>query len=183
MMKLLDISMVKRVASPRHRKVHLRHDPWEVLALLVRLAAVGLLSWDGWAHLHLWQDGYRHIPTIGPLFLVGAVSAMAVAAGLLLRPSRLLGLAGAGVEIGILAGLLVSVNFGLFGFKESLSAPFAVESIVVESVAVLTLVGWVMVDLMKDTPTATAANCVPPPASKDNRRAARVAHLLRNDLP
>jgi hypothetical protein len=50
-------------------------------------------------------------------------------------------------------------------------------------VAVLTLVGWVMVDLMKDTPTATAANCVPPPASKDNRRAARVAHLLRNDLP
>jgi hypothetical protein len=101
MMKLLDISMVKRVASPRHRKVHLRHDPWDVLALFVRLMAVGLLSWDGWAHLHLWQDGYRHIPTIGPLFLVGAVSAMAVAAGLLLRPSRLLGLAGAGVEIGI----------------------------------------------------------------------------------
>ncbi len=122
MMKLLDISMIKRVASPRHRKVHLRHDPWEVSALFVRLVAVGLLSWDGWAHLHLWQDGYRHIPTIGPLFLVGAVSAMAVAAGLLLRPSRLLGLAGAGVEIGILAGLIVSVNFGLFGFKESLSA-------------------------------------------------------------
>jgi hypothetical protein len=183
MMKLLNVSSIKHVASPRHRKVHLHHDPWEVLALSLRLVAVGLLSWDGWAHLHLWQDGYRHIPTIGPLFLAGAVSALAVAAGLLLRPSRLLGLAGAGVEIGILAGLIVSVNFGLFGFKESLSAPFAVESIVVESVAVLTLVGWVMVDLMKDTPPAPAANGVAQPAPQDNRRAARVAHLLRNDLP
>jgi hypothetical protein len=113
----------------------------------------------------LWQDGYRHIPTIGPLFLAGAVSALVVAAGLLLRPSRLLGLAGAGVEIGILAGLVVSVNFGLFGFKESLSAPFAVESIVVETAAVLTLVGWVIVDLMKDShpPTVAIGAAQPPP--------------------
>jgi hypothetical protein len=57
MMKLFDVSMVNRVASPRHREVHLRHDPGEVLALSLRLVAVGLLSWDGWAHLHLWQDG------------------------------------------------------------------------------------------------------------------------------
>jgi hypothetical protein len=174
MMKLLDISIIKRVASPRHRKVHLHRDPSEVLALFLRLVAVGLLSWDGWAHLHLWQDGYRNIPTIGPLFLVGAVSALTVAAGLLLRPSRLLGLAGAGVEIGILAGLVVSVNFGLFGFKESLSAPFAVESIVVEIAAALTLVGWVMVDLMKDTHSATATDDVAQPPSEGNRPKAEV---------
>jgi hypothetical protein len=124
MMKLLDVSMVKRVASPHHRKVHLRHDPGEVLALSIRLVAVGLLSWDGWAHLHLWQDGYRHISAIGPLFVGGAVSALARAGGLLLRPSRLLGL--------------------------------AVESIVVEIAAAVTLVGWAMVDLMKDTHSATA---------------------------
>ena len=104
MMKLLDVSMVKRVASPRHRKVHLRNDPGKMLALSLRLVAVGLLSWVGWAHLHLLADGYRHIPTIGPLFLAGAVSALAVAVGLLLRPSRLLGLAGAGVVLGICAG-------------------------------------------------------------------------------
>ena len=47
MMKLLDVSIVKHVASPRHRKVHLHHDPWEVLALFLRLVAVALLSWDG----------------------------------------------------------------------------------------------------------------------------------------
>ena len=135
---------------------------------------MGLLSWVGWAHLHLWQDGYRHIPAIGPLFLAGAVSALAVAAGLLLRPSRLLGIAGAGVVIGILAGLVVSVNFGLFGFKESLSAPFAIESIVVETTAAITLVGWVMVDLMKDTHRATATDDGAQPPSQDNRRAEAV---------
>lgn len=107
--------------------------------------AVGLLSWDGWARWQLWQNGYRDLPTIGPLFLIGGVSALAVAAGLLLRPSRLVGIAGTGVEIGILAGLIVSVNFGLFGFKESLSAPFAVESIWMEAVAAVTLVAWVIV--------------------------------------
>lgn len=94
MMKFLDVSVIEHVASPHHRKVHLRSEPGEVLALFLRLGAVGLLSWDGWAHLHLWQDGYRHIPTIGPLFLAGAVSALAVAAVLLLRPSRLLGFVG-----------------------------------------------------------------------------------------
>jgi hypothetical protein len=175
MMKLFDVSMVKRVASPHHRKVHLLHDPAELLALSLRLVAVGLLSWDGWAHLHLWQDGYRHISAIGPLFLGGAVSALALAAGLLLRPSRLLGLAGAGLEIGILAGLAVSVNFGLFGFKESLSAPLAVESIVVEIAAAVTLVGWVMVDLIKDTHSATATDAVAEPPSLGNRRAAGIS--------
>ena len=174
MMKLLDVSIIKHVASPRHRKVHLHHDPWEVFGLFLRLVAVGLLSWDGWAHLHLWQDGYRHIATIGPLFLVGAVSALAVAAVLLLRPSRLLSFVGAGVEIGILAGLVVSVNFGLFGFKESLSAPFAVESIVVEAAAVLTLVGWVIVDLMKDKYPAAITNGAEQPPPEGDRPTARL---------
>src|SRR5580658_3129270 len=98
-----------------------------------------------------WQDGYRHIPTIGPLFLVGAVSALVVAAGLLGRPSRLIGALGIGVVLGILAGLIVSVNVGLFGFKESLSSPFAGESIVLEMTAALTLVGWIALDLIKET--------------------------------
>jgi hypothetical protein len=174
MMKLLDVSVIKQFASPRHRKVHLRNEPVEVFALSLRLVAVGLLSWDGWAHLHLWQNGYRHIPTIGPLFLIGAISALAVAAGLLLRPSRLLGLGGAGVEAGILAGLIVSVNFGLFGFKESLSAPFAVESIVLETAAVVTLVGWVMVDLMKEKQLATSVNHVAQPRPEGDRPTAGV---------
>ena len=99
----------------------------------------------------MWEEGYRHIPTIGPLFLVAAVSALVFGVGLLGRPSRLLGLLGFGTVTGILAGLIVSVNVGLFGFTESLTAPFAVESIVLEIAAAVTLAAWIAVDLLAES--------------------------------
>jgi len=129
----------------------------EILELSLRLVSVVLLSAVGWVHLHLWQAGYRHIPTIGPLFLAAAVSASAVAAGLLVRPTRLIGVLGFGVVMGILAGLIVSVNVGLFGFNESLSAPFAVESIVLETAAAVTLAAWIAVDLLEESGQAERA--------------------------
>jgi hypothetical protein len=128
----------------------LRNDRVDVFALGLRLISVALLSADGWVHLHLWQDGYRHISTIGPLFLTGAVSALVIAAVLLVRPSRLIATSGFGLVMGILAGFLVSVNFGLFGFKEALSAPYAGESIALEIAAGAALGTWTVVDLIKD---------------------------------
>ena len=139
------------LVSPRHRKTRLRSDRVEILALLLRLVSVGLLGVVGWVHLHLWQQGYRHIPTIGPLFLAAAVSAGLVGAVLLARPSRLIGLLGVGLSASILGGLILSVNVGLFGFKESLSAPFAVESIVLEMAAAVTLSAWMAVDLVLES--------------------------------
>jgi hypothetical protein len=150
-MGLPDVSGVRRVASPHHRKACLGDGWGEILALIIHLVAIGLLSAVGWIHLHLWQLGYRHIPTIGPLFLAGAVTALVVAVGLLGRPSRLIALLGFGVTAGILAGLIASVNVGLFGFKESLSAPFAVESILLEIAAAITLAGWIAVDRMEES--------------------------------
>jgi hypothetical protein len=129
----------------------------EILALFLRLVSIGLLGALGWVHLHLWQQGYRHIPTIGPLFLAAAVSAALVGFCLLVRASRLVGLAGVGLSLGILAGLIVSVNVGLFGFKESLSAPFAVESILLEVAAGLTLGAWMVVDLVQESRNARPA--------------------------
>ena len=173
MTRLFDVSGLRRVASPRHRKVHLRGDWVEILALVLRLVGVGLLSAVGWIHLHLWQTGYRHIPTIGPLFLAAAVSAFVIGAGLLARPSRLMGLSGIGLVMGVLAGLIVSVNLGLFGFKESLSAPFSVESIVLEIAAAVTVAAWMAVDFMKEgrqtelTQAAPAISSTTPHASVD----------------
>jgi hypothetical protein len=146
----LNASPAWRAVSSRHRRSDIRGDRVEVLALLLRLVAVGLLGAVGWVHLHLWQEGYRHIPTIGRLFLVAAVSALVVGVGLLGRPSRLIGLLGFGTAIGILGGLLVSVNVGLFGFTESLTTPFAVESIVLEIAAAVTLAAWMAVDLLAE---------------------------------
>jgi hypothetical protein len=118
------------------------------VALSLRLAAIALLGAMAWIHLHLWQTGYRHIPTIGPLFLAGVLAAAGVAAFLLARPSRLVGILALAVDAGILAALIGSINIGLFGFTESLEAPFVVESIVIETLAALALALWITVDRM-----------------------------------
>jgi hypothetical protein len=116
------------------------------VALSLRLAAIALLGAVAWIHVHLWQTGYRHIPTIGPLFLIGAVAASVVAAILLARPSRLLGMLALAVDTGILAALIGSINLGLFGFTESLNAPFVKESILIETMAALALALWIVVN-------------------------------------
>src|SRR6516164_6937550 len=115
----------RRRASTRQTTTSPR--PYDFLALALRLAAIALLSVVAWIHLHLWQSGYRHIPTVGPLFLAAVVAA-------------------AGVDAGILAALIGSINLGLFGFTESLNAPFVVESILIETLAALALALWITLD-------------------------------------
>jgi hypothetical protein len=117
----------------------------------LRLGSASLLIVVGWIHLHLWQEGYRLIPTIGPLFLAAATTAFVVAVTLVVRPARVVGLLGIATVVGILGGLIISVNAGLFGFKESLTAPFAVESIVLELTAAVSLAGWIFVDLRAES--------------------------------
>jgi hypothetical protein len=150
-MSRLGVSGALWIASPRYRKDNLHRDWVKVPLAVLRLVAVALLGAVGWVHLHLWQAGYRHIPTIGPLFLVAAVSAFALAAGMLVRPSRFIGLSGFALVMGILAGLIVSINVGLFGFTESLLAPFAVESLWLELAAAVTLASWMAVDIMEES--------------------------------
>ncbi|MCU1363958.1 MAG: conserved rane protein of unknown function [Acidimicrobiaceae bacterium] len=151
MMSRSDVVDTWPALSAHHRKVRLRGDRAEIGLLVLRLVAVGLLISIGWLHVDLWRSGYRYLPTIGPLFLVAATVAMAAALGMLVRPSRLIGLLGIGLVSGILVGLIISVSVGLFGFYETLSAPFAVESVVLEFAAALTLASWVALDAMKDS--------------------------------
>jgi hypothetical protein len=125
-----------------------RLGPFDVVALALRLAAIALLCTVAWIHLHLWQSGYRHIPTIGPLFLAAVLAAAGVAVLLLARPSRTLAILALAVDAGILAALIGSINTGLFGFTESLDAPFVVESMVIETMAALAVALWITVDRM-----------------------------------
>jgi hypothetical protein len=110
--------------------------------LVLRVACVGLLIWVAGIHLHLWSEGYKHIPTNGPLFLLDAVAGIALAAVLLLWPRPLVGLLGVGFMLSTLAGLIVSINIGLFGFQESSSASFVFLSILLESVGAFALLVW-----------------------------------------
>jgi len=84
--------------------------------LLLRVAGAGLLAATGAIHLDLYLTGYRTIPTIGWLFLLQVIAAFALAIAVLLSGRRLAAAAGAGFALATLAGYLLSIWVGLFGF-------------------------------------------------------------------
>jgi hypothetical protein len=95
----------------------------------------------------LWSSGYRTIPTIGPLFLIQGVAGVLLAVVLLSWRRLLIVITAAGFLIATTGGLLWSTSFGLFGFKDTLAAPYAGLSLGVEGVGavVLAAVGIVLV--------------------------------------
>jgi len=115
------------------------------VALALQLAGAGLLGWISWVHWHLWQLGYKDIPTDGPFFLIDAISAILLAVALLAWRRPLTGLASAGFVLSTILGLVISLWVGLFGFHESISASYVVQSLVLESVAVVILTAWTVI--------------------------------------
>jgi hypothetical protein len=103
-----------------------------------------LVVWSSYIHFHLWQEvGYRHIPTIGPLFLVQSIAGLFL--GLLIISVRRVWAAilGAGFATSTMIGFLISEQYGLFGFKDAWSSPFAHEAFAIEiaSIGVLVIAG------------------------------------------
>lgn len=98
-----------------------------------------LVIWLSYIHFHLWQDGYRHIATIGPLFLVQSIAGLLI--GLLVISVRRVWTAvvGIGFALATMAGFLISVEHGLFGFMDSWAAPFAGLAFTVEIVTAAVL--------------------------------------------
>jgi hypothetical protein len=131
-----------QTASFRRYATRSQHGPLYLASLVLRPVCAGLLIWVAVIHLHLWTEGYRDIPTVGPLFFSDAVGGFLLAAVLLVWPRPLAGLLGAGFMISTLGGLIVSLNFGLFGFRESTEASFVIETIILESVGALALLAW-----------------------------------------
>jgi hypothetical protein len=132
---------LRRLASP--------HSPGppgspgrRAATLLLRLGCVALLGWIGYIHLHLWLEGYRQIPTNGPLFLLDAVAGFVLAAGLLAWSAPLAGLLAAGYTAATLGALLISLTVGLFGFRESISASYVAQSLTIEPITTLALLAW-----------------------------------------
>jgi hypothetical protein len=110
--------------------------------LVGRVIGAGLLAWMGWIHLHLWSEGYKHLPSIGPLFLLNFIAAVLLAVSVLAVPRRFLTLAagaGALMAAGTLVSLAISINVGLLGFTDSYNAPFAHLSAWVEAAAAVVL--------------------------------------------
>ncbi len=103
------------------------------------LPGSAMLVWSGAIHLHLWSAGYRSIPTIGWLFLFQAVSAFVLAASVLLTRRPVVAAAGALFLAATAIGLVWSVEWGLFDFQDSFGAPFATQSLGVETAGAVAL--------------------------------------------
>jgi hypothetical protein len=107
------------------------------------LATAGALLVAGSAliHLDLWADGYRHVPTIGPLFMVQGIVGLLLAVALVAAPRSAVAVLGAGFLLASVAALLISAHGGLFGFMDTLDAPWATTSLAVEAFGAVVLIG------------------------------------------
>jgi hypothetical protein len=154
-------SRLRRLASP-HRPQPPGRGGRTAIALLLRLSCVALLAWIGYIHLHLWQEGYRQIPTNGPLFLLDAVGGFVLASALLAWPRPLTGLLAAGYTASTLGALFISLSVGLFGFRESISASYVTQSLTIETITVLILITWTVLVTARPRPP----NRTPPPIAQ-----------------
>lgn len=106
----------------------------------LRIAGAGLLAATAAIHLDLYLTGYRYIPTIGWLFLLQVIAGFALAALVLATGNQVMAALGAGFAVSTLGGYLLSIWFGLFGFKEVRTTAGIVAGIIeVAAFAVLAL--------------------------------------------
>jgi hypothetical protein len=127
--------MVQQVRSERQwwldlllrRPADLRSLPWRIVVTVMIAAGGACTVGSGVIHLYLWgkQYGYRDIPTIGPLFLIQGIAAILI--GLIVIVSRQVGvlLVAAALLVASVIALVLAVEVGLFGFRDSWLAPYA----------------------------------------------------------
>jgi len=153
---------LRGLASP-HRSTAPRRGTRRAAVLLLQLTCVALLGWIGYIHLHLWLEGYRQIPTDGPLFLLDAVAGLTLAAALLVWPAPLTRLLATGYTAATLGALLISLTVGLFGFHESISASYVTLSLLIEAITVLVLASWTVLAAIPDRLAPNTTNPAPSP--------------------
>jgi hypothetical protein len=110
------------------------------VALVGFVVGGALMVWSSYIHFHLWQSlGYRHIATIGPLFLLQSIAGLVL--GLLVIAVRRVwaAIVGIGFAAATMVGFFISVDHGLFGFKDSSSAPFAHQALILEICSIVAL--------------------------------------------
>jgi len=117
-----------------------------------------LLVWSAFIHFHLWSetDGYRTIPTIGPLFLLQSITALIIGIGVVAIRRLWAAVIGMGFALTTIAGFLLSVAIGLFGFKDSWLAPYATQAFTIEILAVVVLLAAAALCLVGSVPHARA---------------------------
>jgi low affinity Fe/Cu permease len=118
------------------------------LFALFMVAGAALTVYSGYIHLYLWGRQpypYSAIPTIGPLFLLQGIVAIAIGVLVVVTRRFFAVLLGAGLMVVSVAALVIDVEVGMFGFQDSWQVPYATSTLYVEIIgAVLLLVAAVV---------------------------------------
>ncbi len=130
--------------------------PRRAVLTLGLVVGAALVATTGAIHLHLWATGYRDIPTIGPLFLLQGIVGAVMAVALVAWRRLLMVVAATGFMIATIGGLLLSVYVGLFGFTDTLAAPFAGLSLAIESTGAVVLGAVGIALVLGELPSAKA---------------------------
>jgi hypothetical protein len=117
-----------------------------------------LLMWSAYIHVRLWKsEGYGHIPTIGTLFILQSIVGMVIGVAVVVVRRVWAAMLGTGFAVSTMAGFLLSVAVGLFGFQDTWSAPFAKQAFSIESVSIVALIVAAALCLLKPAPTGGLA--------------------------
>lgn len=81
----------------------------------VVVAAACMIA-SGLIHLHLWDIAYRHVATLGPLFLVQTLAAFVGAVALVATRLTLVMVGSVLLMGGTMVGFVLADTVGLFGF-------------------------------------------------------------------
>jgi hypothetical protein len=110
---------------------------------LMWLGAVLVLI-SGIEHLHLWDIAYRHVATLGPLFIVQGVVTIVLAIALAVGRRFILVVSGVALMAGTIVGFVLADTTGLFGFKLPSITNLAWFTLAVEigAIVVLGIAGW-----------------------------------------
>jgi hypothetical protein len=126
------------------------------------VAGALLVLWSTYIHFHLWNetDGYRHIPTIGPLFLAQSIGGLLVAIVIVAVRRVWAAIIGLGFAVSTIVGFLLTVGLtkGLFNFKESWAAPFAGLAFAVEIAATAVLLVAAALSLLRSASTTRSGS-------------------------
>ena len=102
-----------------------QHGTGALELVLVAAGAVTIVV-SAVVHLYLWgkADGYRAVPTVGPLFLIQGIAGCLLGPAMLIFRRVITDAGGAAYMAMSLGALYLSINGGLFGFDETLNAPW-----------------------------------------------------------
>jgi hypothetical protein len=117
------------------------------LALGAVVAAAILMILSALIHIHLWDIAYRHVATLGPLFLVQAIAALVLAVALVGTRVAAVALACIVLMLGTVVGFILADTVGIFGFTLPAVTGWAYEALITELassvvLAVVVLRSW-----------------------------------------